>query len=79
MEISYTLTLEYYKWLFDDKNIKLNLFLDSSIAEKNTNIIPLVYYPDQYSELFNSELFTRLKRISQTRIKISFRTKRCIF
>lgn len=68
MKNYYNLTLEYYKWLFDDINIKLNHLLDPSIAEKENTIFPMVYYPDKYSNLFNSEMYTRLKRISQTRI-----------
>ena len=72
MKNYYKLTLAYYKWLFDDKNTTLNQLLDLSIAEKEDLILPMVYYPEQYSELLNSEIFTRLKRIGQTRRKITF-------
>ena len=72
MKNYYKLTLAYYKWLFDDNNTKLNPLLDLSIAEKEDLILPMIYYPEQYSELLNSEIFTRLKRITQTRHKISF-------
>ena len=57
------LVQEYYSWLLESDNVFLEKELDLSLASTYND--PYIYYPECMHDLFHTEKFQRLSRISQ--------------